>query len=399
MKSFIYTIIVSFFPILLMAQIQVSTITEPFKGSGGLSLDAEGNLYIGDFGDFLSAGDNDGQFNNIMKLDTEGNLSVYATGFVGASGNAFNSEGVLYQADIGTSQIFKIVNGTKVFITSTGINGPVGLVFDSQDNLYVCNCSSSNIRKVTPAGVSTAFSNNTNFFCPNGITVDENDNLYVSNFSDGKILKITPSGFASVIANVPGGNNGHLRYFEGDSTLYVASHGSSNIYTVDLDGNVALLAGTGVRGNTDGGVDEATFSRPNGIVLSSTGDTIYVNCSVPLTNTPNNPLNPELIRMITNVKGLTTGTDEEIEAVIESLSIHQLGNGLLKINVTSPIKNDFQVAIYDIQAKRLISKEWTDIIPGENELRMDIAHFVAGTYILAIYKDNQVLKSLKFVVF
>ena len=51
------------------AQVAVTTISSEIKGSGGLSLDGNGNLIIADFGDFLSVIDPDGQPNDVHIMD------------------------------------------------------------------------------------------------------------------------------------------------------------------------------------------------------------------------------------------------------------------------------------------------------------------------------------------
>ena len=124
--------------ITLFAQVNVTTITPEFKGSGGLSLDGEWKPFNwSDFGDFLSILDPDGLPNHVMMLDPDLNLTQFSTGFVGASGNDFDSNGVLFQNDIGASGVYKIVGGIRTFVTSTGIANPVGIVFDSNDNFFV----------------------------------------------------------------------------------------------------------------------------------------------------------------------------------------------------------------------------------------------------------------------
>ncbi|MCO6487198.1 MAG: hypothetical protein J5I98_02215 [Phaeodactylibacter sp.] len=58
---------------------------------------------------------------------------------------------------------------------------------------------------------------------------------------------------------------------------------------------VTRIAGNGQRGNTDGPADQSTFSRSNGVALSLTGDTLYLNSSIPTIDDPGNnhyPLNP-----------------------------------------------------------------------------------------------------------
>lgn len=49
------------------------------------------------------------------------------------------------------------------------------------------------------------------------------------------------------------------------------------IYSVELDGQVDLLAGSGEQGLDDGPAQEATFSYPNDIGVSPDGRFLYVN--------------------------------------------------------------------------------------------------------------------------
>lgn len=381
----------------IYAQVSISTITNQFNGSGGLSLDSLGNLYIGDFGDFLSAGDLDGLPNNVWKMDKSGNLSMFSTGFIGASGNDFDNNGILYQSDIGANQIFKIVNGVRTFVTSTGISAPVGIVFDSQDNFFVCNCGNNTIRKVTPSGTSTLFASGTIFQCPNGITVDENDNLYVSNFSNGSIIKITSSGTTSLLNSTPGGStsgpsNGHLDYHQATKSLYIASHGSNRIYKIHLDTPSVLkpVAGSGIRGNTNGSATTARFSRPNGVAITLTGDSIYINSAIPLTNTPNNPLNPQVIRLITGLQSgsvsVQTLNKDKIEIKTYPNPVSE--NLFIESKILKPFKNA-TVEIYDFSGKLILLEKKEKTL--QNQLKIDVSYLKEGHYSYSISNNNQQL--------
>ncbi len=374
-----------FFVSFSFSQISTGTIAGPINASGGVSLDKNGNLYVADFGDFLDVGD--GRLHNIWKIDQSANVTTYSSGFFGASGNDFDSSGVLYQSDIAASAIYKVINGQRTFVTSTGISNPVGIVFDSQDNFYVCNCGSNTIRKVTPSGVSTVFSSSGLLFCPNGITIDENDNLYVSNFSNGSILKITPSGVTTQLASTPTGvtsgpSNGHLDYFEGNRTLYIASHSTNRIYSLPLDGPMILtpIAGTGQRGNQDNSnALLSTFSRPNGVAVSKTGDTIFINSSVPTTNTPNRPLNPSMIRMITGVQsGVLSVGSLKVKPIISVFP--NPSKSTSKLNVSSSIKLPARLRIINSSGKILFEKERIDYFP----LDLDLLDLEPGVHQLII---------------
>lgn len=394
----IFTLIILLFLCKTNGQVTVSTLTEPFKGSGGLSLDAEGNLYIADFGDFLGTGDGDGEPNGISILDPDLNLSPYATDFIGASGNDFDSNGVLHQSDIGASAIYKIINGDRVFVTNTGISNPVGLTFDSNDNMFVCNCGNNTIRKITPEGVSTLFSSGALFLCPNGLTVDENDNLYVSNFSNGNIIKITPDGNPTLINVTPGGangspNNGHLDYHEGLRTLFIASMATSSIYYLNIDNSddLVLLAGTGVRGNTDGPANQATFSRPNGVAVTQSGDSIYINSSVPLTNGPDFPLNPSLVRLIKGVNDILSAPDTnpnmyQVNAYPNPFKNHINIEANLGIDYTS-----LGLIIYDIYGKKMTQIKDIKTINSQIKISVNLSNISVGTYFYALYDNNKQL--------
>ena len=374
------------------SQVTVTTLTSSFKGSGGLSLDEEGNLYIGDFGDFLGIPDPDGLPNDVLKLDTDLNLTQYSTGFIGASGNDFDSNGILYQSDIRDNAIFKIINGVRTFVTSTGISSPVGIVFDSADNFYVCNCGDGSIQKVTPSGTSTQFASGGSFFaCPNGITVDENDNLYVSNFSNNKIIKITPAGVTSMIGETDLGN-GHLDYDINSRNLYIASYSGNQIYALNIDDfEMVPIAGSGVRGNTDGLGLDATFSTPNGVAVSKTGDSIYVNCAVPLTGAE---INPQIIRLIT---GLTFGIEDQTVDYGQKAYPNPTQNRVT-IEANIPSKYDIvSIKLFDILGREIRVLDSLAVISTQFEKTIDISNLDAGTYFYSVYSDARQLFNGKII--
>jgi sugar lactone lactonase YvrE len=374
------------------SQVTVSTLTPAFKGSGGLSLDDEGNLYIGDFGDFLGMPDPDGLPNDVIQMDTDLNLTQYSTGFIGASGNDFDSNGILYQSDIWDNAIYKIIGGVRTFVTSTGISSPVGIVFDSADNFYVCNCGNGTIQKVTPSGTSTLFASGGEFACPNGITIDENDNLYVSNFSNNNIVKITPAGATSIIGNTAVGN-GHLDYDINSGNLYIASYAGQQIYSLNInDLSIGVIAGTGARGNTDGFGFEATFSTPNGIAVSKTGDSIYVNCAVPLAGAE---INPQIIRLIT---GLTFGIDDKTAVNYKHKAYPNPVKNTFTIEANIPFEyENIELKIHNILGSEIVMLKDLSITSSLFEKTIDISNLGAGTYFYSVYHNGRQLFNGKII--
>lgn len=273
------------------AQYRVSTLTTSFPGSGGLTVDKEGFIYVANFGDFI----NDANGEEVSRVDPgTGEVTVFATGLIGPSGNVFAENGDLYQANIAGNTISKITpEGEVSLFASRSLGSPVGVTFDADGNLYACNCGFGTISKYEPDGTSSRFVVNALLKCPNGLTIDEQGNLYAANFNNGDVIKITPDGSPEVLATLPGDNNAHLVYHDG--VIYVLGRRDNRLYRLSLEGEVTVIAGTGESGNEDGSGEEASFYIPNGIGISPDGSKIYVISRV-FGEGP--PLNPVLVRVV-----------------------------------------------------------------------------------------------------
>ena len=282
-------ILVIFYRGLLFGQ-TVTTLTSGFNANGGIAIDSTGAIFVAHFGSVL--GNPRGA--EVYKVLRDGSFSVFAIGFVGASGNAFDSQGNLFQSNIAIGTISKVTPAGDVSTFATAnITSPVGVAVDNQDNIFVTNCRTPGwITKITPDGQSSILVTSNLMSCPNGLTIDNSGNLYTCNFGNGNVIKITPEGVASILAFVPGNNNGHLIF--ANDVLYVVGRQANQIFTVTLSGQVSKFAGAGTpgfgpRGKTDGPADQATFSLPNGIGASPDGDTLYVSNKVAVFGTALNP--------------------------------------------------------------------------------------------------------------
>ena len=292
------------FSICYAQNVQVETILD-LDASGGVTFGPDGNIYISDFGPALGSPSVNTKVYKVEYGTWE--VSEVASGFSGASGSRFDSEGNFYQSNPSGARVSKLSTDGNLNINwVTGMSAPIGITNDNDDNLYVCNCGNNTIRKITPTGISSIFASSTLFNCPNGITIDLNGNLYVCNFSDGRIIKITPDGTSSLFKTLPtygGVGNGHLTF--SNNFLFVATIGVGQIYKISLNGESEIIAGIPQGfSNNDGPAMQATFSKPNGIAASITGDTMWVNCSVPTWITNSNALHPGKVRMITGICSL-----------------------------------------------------------------------------------------------
>ena len=295
---------------LIAQNLQVSTLIEDINASGGVTFGPDGNIYVSDFGNTSPP---DGP-TKVFKMENESwVITTFAEGFEGASGSCFDAAGNFYQSNPFGGKVSKVsVDGTvELDWAVDSMSLPVGIQQGLDGNFYVCDCALNKIIKILPDGTSSTFIDSDELVCPNGMTIDPDGNLYVCNYVDAKVFRITPDGTMTELAQLPrlfGGPSvvgaGHLVWK--NNFLFVTTIGTGQIFKVDMEGNQQLIAGVANSfSNTDGPALQATFSKPNGIAASITGDTLFVNVSE--NSWISNPasLHPSHLRMITGVCSLT----------------------------------------------------------------------------------------------
>ena len=197
-----------------------------------IALDSAGNMY--------SSG-----ANNIIRIDTAGNITTIAGGFIGFSGDggpaksaalkapmgiAVDGTGNLYFADTGNNRIRRIdKNGVITTVAGTGIAGFSGdggpaiqaqirlagaplaaLALDSAGNLYLSDWGNNRIRKINPAGMITTVAGGggiqlrtdnlwgdglpatmANLSLPRGVFVDSSANIYLADSGHNQVRKVS----------------------------------------------------------------------------------------------------------------------------------------------------------------------------------------------------------------
>ncbi|MBC8044866.1 MAG: hypothetical protein IAF08_15620 [Rhizobacter sp.] len=278
----------------------VSTISSATNFvSDGLSVDAAGNIYSSDF-----AGTDpvNGNGTTVYKITPSGTVSTFATGIDKPLAGTIDSVGNLYVCEVAgsfTGRIYKITPaGVKTVFCEDGLSIPACVSIGKDGNFYAGNFSVATIVKISPAGVVSPF---VNLGGISDIAVDDAGNFYASIYSTGKIQKITPSGTVSTLATLPASpaaGLGHIIFSKGN--LFVPSQLANRIFKVSLAGDTVSFAGTGAAGGIDGTAASATFTFPNGIAATPTGDTLYV-AEYPT----------KKLRRITGVLSATSGTKKD----------------------------------------------------------------------------------------
>jgi DNA-binding beta-propeller fold protein YncE len=142
-----------------------------------------------------------------MRYNSSGQGSAFASwGVWQPEAMVFDHSGNLYVANWYDNTIVKFDSGGHGSVFASGLDSPTGLAFDSAGNLYVANRDTpGTVVKFDPSGHGSVFASG--LMIPSGIAVDRSDNVYVATGNDSNsIRRYDPTGHASVFAsNINGG--------------------------------------------------------------------------------------------------------------------------------------------------------------------------------------------------
>lgn len=284
-----------------------SLLTSEFQNPQAIAVDAQGNIYVAD------------SFNNqIRKISNEtvstlaGADAGYVDGkaadarFYSPQGLAVDAQGNVYVSDFGNNAIRKITpDGTvSTFAGGNGVGyadgkgatvkfyNPSGLVIDAQGNIYVADKGNNVIRKIiadgtvsTVAGIKTAgyadaAATLAQFNNPSAVTVDGQGNLYVADMGNNAIRKITTDGTVSTLVGNPKVSSELV-----NTPSYITIDSHNNLFITDASGRILEISNKNIlysiagNANTadynDGSGTNAYFNSPQGIAIDAQGN-MYV---------------------------------------------------------------------------------------------------------------------------
>jgi streptogramin lyase len=247
-----------------------------FNQPRDLVLDNAGNIYLTDSGN-----------NKIKKISSNGVITTFAGGTTGEGifstpfGITIDLAGNIYVADTFNQKIKKITpSGTITSIISGNDTSgnliaarPTDLIVDATGNIYFNSSNQAKVKKVSSTGLVTTIVDNTsnNFGDLNGIVLDNLGNLFItdSNITVPNIRKITPAGVVTTFSNGGGSFSDIIAVcIDADNNLYVADSASHKIKKITPTGIVTIVAGA----NSGDGV---LFNNPKGVAIDSSGN-LYV---------------------------------------------------------------------------------------------------------------------------
>jgi hypothetical protein len=294
-----------------------------FGYPGGVRADANGNIYVSDgYYNTVRRVTPAGVVTTVAGIagqsgSTDGPAASAL--FNGPGGVAVDASGNLYVADDGNYTIRKISGGIVSTLAGTagtrgekngqGANAqfydPQNLAVDTAGNIYVADGKGNAIRKVTPGGSVTTLAGSgtagsldgsgtgAEFDDPTGIAVDSSGNVYVADFGNDTVRMVTPAGTVTTLAGyaqLSGGSDGtgqNARFngpagvgVDSSGNVYVADANNDTIRRVSPAGYVTTIAGqAGAQGEIDGLQGDARFNTPGDVAVDNAG-VVYVADSI-----------------------------------------------------------------------------------------------------------------------
>jgi sugar lactone lactonase YvrE len=244
-------------------------LSEPF----GVTLDANGNLYIADRAN-----------HRIRKVNPSGIITTVA----GTGSNGYSGDGST--------------------ATASQLRSPTGVAVDGSGNLYIADRDNQRIRMVNPSGIITTVSGTgeagyngdgglataTQLKSPAGIAVDGNGNFYIADQGNHRIRKVSPSGLINTVAGKAtfgiggySGDGGQATaadlysptgiVVDGGGIIYIADQNNHRIRKVNLSGVISTVTGTGEAGYCGNGglASSGRLMYPYGLAVDATGN-LYI---------------------------------------------------------------------------------------------------------------------------
>ncbi|MFY9728903.1 MAG: hypothetical protein WAJ87_25615 [Bryobacteraceae bacterium] len=294
------------------------------QGGFGVALDASGNLYIADTGNYRVR-----KVANGIITTVAGNGTYGFSGDTGPATSATlsNPTGVvlddaynLYIAD--GNRIREVSGGIITTVAGNGfigpsgdngpaikaeLNGPNGVALDNAGDLFIADTGNSRVREISNGIITTVAGNGTfglsgdggpatsaQLNSPFGVAVDSLGNVFIADFGNNRVRKVTGNAITTVVG---GGSsigdattgafgyaiNAQLFFPEGvalDSAgdLYIADFDNGRIRKVSSPSSViTTVAGNGIFGfgGDNGPAANAELDGPSGLAVDLAGN-LYI---------------------------------------------------------------------------------------------------------------------------
>lgn len=167
------------------------------------------------------------------------------------------------------------------------LSDPYGVAVASDGSIFVAEGIAHRITRISPDGRSSLYAGGeagfadgigeaARFRVPSGLAVDRDGTLYVADTGNNAIRRIAVDRSVTTVVSPATGLNGPLGLaVRPDGTLVIADSYNDRLCSVDSDGRLVPVAGSGRQGFADGPAFDAQFDTPLAVATDRSGN-VYV---------------------------------------------------------------------------------------------------------------------------
>lgn len=349
----------------LFSQTVSTLVPGPSTFDDCLTLDADGNIYASRY-----------VGTTITKITPAGVTSIFASGFNAPNGTAFGPDGYLYvPSNISNGRIDRVSPTGVVDTFITSIPYPTTVFFESDTSLLITSYQLNLIYRANLSGSYSTLYTGSGMNGPVDIEYDTDGNLLVANFTDGRIFRVDSTGTFTQIADLPG-NLGFTVVANG--YIYSTAFTVNKIYRTSMSGDTVTFAGTGSSGQINGPVMSATFSNPNGIAASPSGDTLYIS-----------DYGTRSLRLITDVSSGIINTGTSVPTGFELMQNYPNPfNPSTNIKFAIPFKEAVLIKVYDTLGGEVSTIVNETLPAGTYRANFNAGNLSSGTYFVRLISGS-----------
>jgi sugar lactone lactonase YvrE len=218
-------------------------------------------------------------YNNgrIYKIELDGTVTEVVGGNTrGPAGIRFDDSGNMYVAMYNLNSIVKIDSQGNESTFASGINGPIALDWDSAGDLYVSSFSGSNtVTRIASDGTQSQVAKVQQLAQVSSLCLDSSDDIYVTSYQSGDIYLVSQSGEVTLFAATGQSGLSFLQFDATNNVFYATVTNSGTLLQVNMDGTFEALINTPTGGSVDGPVATAKVDSAIGLAVSDDGKHVY----------------------------------------------------------------------------------------------------------------------------
>lgn len=240
------------------------------SGTGGMAIDVEGEIYVGDFGTPDTPG------NIVWKVSPDGTVEQFASaeGMRALTSTGFGPDGLLFQSSYGSDEVYTVDAAGNANVLTSEIRSPTGLVATGDGAIYVGSYSVGKIYEVQLDGTTTEWVASRRFNGLNSLSRGPDGTIYTADHKGSSVFAVSADGEVTELVDFPK-QTSHVTYHDG--SLFVTSRTAYVVFRYDLEtGEIEIVAGNGEPGDQDGRGAESSFGSPNALAVGPDG-ALYMN--------------------------------------------------------------------------------------------------------------------------